>query len=467
MATQFGENLLSTNAANWVLTNATLNSGSLTIKAGGVAYTEVTALNGMNFIPEALCVQVKATQYSNKYKPTAFIHVQITFIDDNTFDALVPIVNNADGNKAILHPTVSKYDVGVSAFKRIRHTVKSSEDIVLTTYTLQKSINDVVLEDRDYYGVQLSQKDGLTIKRMTNNELQSEAIFNSDILSMRAKIDGQMKDCIYFNTEKQRYCLSGDVLIEGSIQAEATITEAMYAEQGDISQLTVDRLETSDKIKRYLSKDTSDMAFIRIEGVELRFIIATVSVNESGVAETKPLVNRYGSTLYWSKDISNANIVDGYPYIDNVRVYATEKNTGFPITVYSYTESIIRQIVFIYDPLKDAYYCTETFGQGAGTNAAGEIVNQGRLQKTTTEFFMKYKTEQGKEIGIQMNNSGFTDIVGMRKPTGISFSDWDKGKFYERVDGDDTRYEYNVTFDSQGRPTKITDSNGHETALYW
>lgn len=467
MATQFGENLLSTNAANWVLTNATLNSGSLTIKAGGVAYTEVTALNGMNFIPEALCVQVKAAQYSNKYKPTAFIHVQITFIDDNTFDALVPIVNNADGNKAILHPTVSKYDVGVSAFKSIRYTVKSSEDIVLTTYTLQKSINDVVLEDRDYYGVQLSQKDGLTIKRMANNELQSEAIFNSDILSMRAKIDGQMKDCIYFNTEKQRYCLSGDVVIEGAIQSDASITDALYAEQGDISQLTVDRLETSDKIKRYLSQDTSAMSFIRIEGLELRFIIASVPVNANGIAETEQLENRYGSPLYWSKDISNADIVNGYPYVDNVRVYATEKNTGFPIIVYSYTESIIRQIMFIYDPLKGATYCTETFGQGAGTNADGEIVNQGRLQKTTTEFYMKYKTEQGKEIGIKMNNNGFTDVVGMRKPTGINFSEWSNGKFYERVDGDDTRYEYAVEFDSQGRPIKIRDSAGHETAIYW
>lgn len=467
MATQFGENLLSTNAANWVLTNATLNSGSLTIKAGGVAYTEVTALNGMNFIPEALCVQVKAAQYSNKYKPTAFIHVQITFIDDNTFDALVPIVNNADGNKAILHPTVSKYDVGVSAFKSIRYTVKSSEDIVLTTYTLQKSINDVVLEDRDYYGVQLSQKDGLTIKRMANNELQSEAIFNSDILSMRAKIDGQMKDCIYFNTEKQRYCLSGDVLIEGSVQSEATITDALYAEQGDISQLTVDRLETSDKIKRYLSKDTSDMSFIRIEGLELRFIIAKVSVNESGVAETELLVNRYGSTMYWSKDISNANIVDGYPYVDNVRVYATEKNTGFPITVYSYTESIIRQIVFIYDPIKKATYCTETFGQGAGTNAAGEIVNQGWLQKTTSKFFMRYRTEQGKEIGIVMNNDGFTDLYGMRRTVGLNFSEWDKGIWGVRLEGVEERLDYSVTLNNEGVPVKITYPDGTDCPIYW
>lgn len=466
MATQFGKNLLSTNAADWVLTNATLNSSSLTIKAGGVAYTEVTELNGMNFIPEALCVQVKAEQYSNKYKPTAFIHVQITFIDDNTFDALIPIVNNADGNKAILYPTVSKYDVEVSAFKRIRYTVKSSEDIVLTAYTLQKSLNDTVLEDRDYYGVQLSQKDGLTIKRVVNDETQSEAIFNSDTLSMRAKVDGQMKDCIYFDTGKQRYRLSGDVIIEGSIQSEATITEALYAEQGDISQLTVDRLETSDKIQRYLNRDVTNLQFIRIEGLSLSFIVATVS-KTGDTPNEEQLHNRYRSPLYWKKDISNASIIDGYPYVEGERVYVTEENTGFPVMVYSYSEAVVRQIIFIFDPGTKAYYCTETFGQGSGTNAAGETVNQGWLQKTTERFFMKYRTGEGKEIGLQMNNSGFIDVIGLRKPTGINFSEWDSGKFYERIDGDDTRYEYNVTFDSQGRPTKITDSTGHETALYW
>lgn len=467
MATQFGKNLLSTNAADWVLTNATLNSDNLTVKAGGVAYTEVTALNGMNFIPEALCVQVKATQYSNKYKPTAFIHVQITFIDDNTFDALIPIVNNADGNKAILHPTVSKYDVGVSAFKRIRYTVKSSEDIVLTTYTLQKSLNDVVLEDRDYYGVQLSQKDGLTIKRTVNDETQSEAIFNSDILSMRAKVDGQMKDCIYFDTEKQRYCLSGDVLIEGAVQSDASITDALYAEQGDISQLTVDRLETSDKIQRYLNGDKTSMQFVRIEGLKLQFIIASVKTDDDGDAQTEQLENRYGSLLYWKKDISYADIVNGYPYLDDERVYATEENTGFPITVFQYTEAVVRQIVFEYDSLTGAYYCTETFGQGSSVGTDGTVYNQGFMQKTTQEFFLKYRTTQGKVIGLQLNNSGYTDIIGLRMGKDLNFADWDSGRFSAQIDGDDRTYEYSVLFDESGRPIKIIDYTGHECVIHW
>lgn len=412
MATQFGKNLLSTSAANWVLTNATLKSGSLTIKAGGVAYTEVTALNGMNFIPEALCVQVKAEQYSNKYKPTAFIHVQITFIDDNTFDALIPIVNNADGNKAILYPTVSKYDINVSAFKRIRYTVKSSEDIVLTEYTLQKSLNDVVLEDRDYYGVQLSQKDGLTVKRMVNDELQSEAVFNSDVLSMRAKIDGMMKDCIYFDTEKQRYHLSGDVLIDGSLQSDATVTDALYAEQGDISQLTVDWLDTSKRVRRYLSKDTSDDNYIEAHDSVLNFIAASVLFDEAGVPLTEQLINRYGAAVYWQKDISDATIIDGYPYIDGIRVYTTEDDTGFPVIVYQYKRLVKRAIDFILDPDSGIYLPTDIFG--VGTSLDKPYHGKGKILKTTGSFELSYTTSTGVVTGVYMRDDGFVDVTHRR-----------------------------------------------------
>lgn len=411
MATQFGKNLLSTKASDWVLTNATLNSSSLTIKAGGVAYTEVTELNGMNFIPEALCVQVKAEQYSQRYKPTAFIHLQITFIDDNTFDALVPIVNNTDGNKAILYPTISKYDVGVSAFKRIRYTVKSSEDIVLTTYTLQKSLNDVVLEDRDYYGVRLSQKDGLTIKRMVNDETQSEAIFNSDVLSMRAKVDGQMKDCIYFDTEKQRYHLSGDVLIDGSIQSDASITDALYAEQGDISQLTVDWLDTSKRVKRYLSNDTSDDNYIEAHDSVLNFVTASVMF-ENDVPLTEQLVNRYGSKLYWQKDISDATIIGGYPYIDNIRVYTTEENTGFPVIVYQYKKLVKRSIDFILDQDSGVYLPTDIFG--VGTSLEKPYHGKGKILKTTGSFELSYTTSAGVVTGVYMRDDGFVDVTHRR-----------------------------------------------------
>lgn len=462
MATQFGKNLLSTKASDWVLTNATLNSSSLTINAGGVAYTEVTELSGMNFIPEALCVQVKAEQYSQRYKPTAFVHLQITFIDDNTFDALIPIINNADGNKAILYPTVSKYDIEVSAFKHIRYTIKSSEDIVLTTYTLQKSLNDVVLEGMSYYGVQLSQKDGLTIKYVVNGATQREAIFNADVLSMRAKINGQMKDCIYFDTEKQRYRLSGDVLIEGAVQSGAIITDALYAEQGDISQLTVDWLDTSKRVMRYLRNDTSDDNYIEAHDNVLNFVTASV-IFENDAPLTEQLVNRYGSKLYWQKDISSATIIDGYPYINNIRVYTTEENTGFPVIVYQYSRFVKRSMTFVLDGETGQYLPIDVYGTGYGKDDPD--MGRGFLQKKKNSFDLWFHSITGKDLGVFIGEQ-YTDIVGLRKTTALDFSGWDTGSFAETVDGDLTE-TYGVEFDSQGRPIKITDGDGHETTVNW
>ena len=78
-----------------------------------------------------------------------------------------------------------------------------------------------------------------------------------------------------------------------------------------------------------------------------------------------------------------------------------------------------------------------------------------------------YTAPNGKQTGLKANTSGYLDIYGLRKPTSLNFSEWDSGHFYERVDGDDTRYAYNVEFDAQGRPVKITDNDGHETGIYW
>ena len=643
MATQFGENMLPKSAVDWVLTNATISSAGLQLLAGGVAYTEITSMSDINVVPEALCVCVKAAQYDNKYKPSAFVHIQITFIDDNTFDALVPIINNVDGNKAILYPTISKYDIDVSAFKRIRFTVKSKEALLLTEYSLQKSLNDVVREDCSYYGVTLSQREGLTVTRSTSagtrlglmnlvneqfiepygnglmrggaavangssqleyienngtgaffktgiiptadtviefdgyvidgntalygsrrNTLlasnswyciqfteegvyrlgfidaqlaasatytagvrhtfrqegnllyidgtyigsaesplsvfttaheiyavgamntggmasnfgmvrmyrmkvwqkgtlvadfvpwsitveasQSEAVFNSDILSMRAMVDGVMKDCIYFDTTAQRYRLSGDVLIDGSLQSDATMTDALYAEQGDVAQLTVDWIDTGKRIYKYLKKDTSpDFHFVG-HTTTIQFIASTV-IMEDDVPLTEQLYNRYGMPLYWQKDITDASIVNGYPYIDDLRVYTTTNNTGFPVIVYRYKDGIMREITFKQDPDTGYWFPTDIYGQGTDDM---HINGRGKILKTTDSFELSYTTSSGTVTGVYMRNDGFVDVIHRR--AGIRI--------------DTTNKNIEVTPEGELADTFIIGyaENGNELTLTW
>ncbi len=245
--------------------------------------------------------------------------------------------------------------------------------------------------------------------------------------------------------------LDGNVDVSGQLSADA-----LYAALGEIADLTVDRLSTSRRVAKYLAGDKSDDNFVRIHDQYIEFVSG---VYADGTAQAE---NPHGALLYWESDPSGASIgSDGYPYVNGERIFTTTTKTDWPVMIYTYTELVKRSIAFEQDG-NGTYTPVDVFGAG---NADG--TNKARMLKSADGFELTYATKGGNQIGFLMGNSGYTDIMGLRKSTGLNFSEWDSGRFYERIDGDDTRYAYNVEFDSQGRPTKITDSTGHETAVYW
>ena len=245
--------------------------------------------------------------------------------------------------------------------------------------------------------------------------------------------------------------LDGNVDVSGQLSADA-----LYAALGEIADLTVDRLSTSRRVAKYLAKDTSDDNFVRIHDQYIEFVSG---VYANGTAQAE---NPHGALLYWESDPSGASIgSDGYPYVNGERIFTTTTKTNWPVMIYTYTELVKRSIAFEQDG-SGTYTPVDVFGAG---NADG--TNKARMLKSADGLELTYATKGGNQIGFLLGNSGYTDIMGLRKSTGLNFSEWDSGRFYERIDGDDTRYAYNVEFDSQGRPTKIRDSTGHETAIYW
>lgn len=245
--------------------------------------------------------------------------------------------------------------------------------------------------------------------------------------------------------------LDGNVDVSGQLSADA-----LYAALGEIADLTVDRLSTSRRVAKYLAGDKSDDNFVRIHDQYIEFVSG---VYADGMAQAE---NPHGALLYWESDPSGASIgSDGYPYVNGERIFTTTTKTNWPVMIYTYTELVKRSIAFEQDG-SGTYTPVDVFGAG---NSDG--TNKARMLKSADGLELTYATKSGNQIGFMLGNSGYTDIMGLRKSTGLNFSEWDSGRFYERIDGDDTRYAYNVEFDSQGRPTKITDSTGHETAIYW
>ena len=250
---------------------------------------------------------------------------------------------------------------------------------------------------------------------------------------------------------------TGYIKIDGNVNVSGQLSaDALYAALGEIADLTVDRLSTSRRVAKYLAGDKSDDNFVRIHDQYIEFVSG---VYADGTAQAE---NPHGALLYWESDPSGASIgSDGYPYVNGERIFTTTTKTDWPVMIYTYTELVKRSIAFEQDG-NGTYTPVDVFGAG---NADG--TNKARMLKSADGLELTYATKGGNQIGFMLGNSGYTDIMGLRKSTGLNFSEWDSGRFYERIDGDDTRYEYDVEFDAQGRPTKIRDSTGHETAIYW
>ena len=134
-------------------------------------------------------------------------------------------------------------------------------------------------------------------------------------------------------------------IITQTIVSNSVVTKSLYAERGDIAQLTVDWLSTSKKVMKYLNKDTSDDDYIEAheQGLELK----TASVVMGGSTPlTELLFDRNGNQLYWQKDVSYAEIIDGFPYVNGKQVYMDTEVTDYPVRVYKYSVATKMKIDF-------------------------------------------------------------------------------------------------------------------------
>lgn len=304
-------------------------------------------------------------------------------------------------------------------------------------------------EGQPYYGVTIDKANGIKIKR---SDGLSEALFNSDVFSMRAKVDDTMTDILYFDA------LLRNFVFNGILGANAILTDSIYAETGDIAELTVDRLSTSKKVRLYNLRNTSDDNFLDIQDNYQRLITGTV-IFENGQPLTEQATNRHGQGLYWQREPVSIN-AQGYPLDENgVQIYASTETTDWPVTVYQYTELTKAELAF----QQESGTYVPMLIMGAGDNNGR---TKGILHKAADGFDISFTDSNGNEQGLRMLSAGYMDLYGLRKPTELDFSGWNSGYFSEELDGSQTA-SWLVNFDSQGRPILITDGDGHETAVVW
>ena len=338
---------------------------------------------------------------------------------------------------------------------------------------VDRSLKRKVTLGQSYYGAEISRDRGLYISR---NDGKSDITLNSDFMRFRGLVDGVMVDQIYFDPVSGRY------FFNGALGADAIFTDSLYAEQGDVAELTVDRLSTSKRIRKYILGDTSDDNYIKIQDQYIQLITGTMVpdgaiITESGLPlltedgeylltesgggsyATVQAENRYGQPLYWQREpVSHTS--GGYPLDeDGGQIYATTDQTDWPVMVYAYSELIKAQYAFIHD---GTTYVPQII-LGAGDDQGN---NQGVIYKSADGLFILFSDNVGAQIGIKALGEGYMDLYGLRKTTRVDFSRWDSGHWTETVDGGRVT-EYAVEFDVNDRPVLITDGAGHETEVVW
>ena len=313
-----------------------------------------------------------------------------------------------------------------------------------------------------YYGVTITKTKGIEIKR---SDGESEAIFNSDVFAMRAKINGVMKDRLYFDP------LRGDFVFDGLLDAEALVADALYAEQGDIAELTVDRLSTSRRIRKYILQDVTDDNFVKIQDQYIQWITGTivsstgitteddiplltesglVLTEEVGAAATEQARNRFGQGLYWQRE-PVGHTSDGYPLDENgVQVYATTNVTEWPVVVYKYTELVKEQNAF---EMQGQNYIPQSI-YGAGDENGN---SKGYIYKDESGLLMRYVSSRGKNVDISYSDDGFVDAMHRRLNSLII----DKGSnaIVYTVEGDN--HLYSLTYSIDGDTISFTWPDGY------
>ena len=231
----------------------------------------------------------------------------------------------------------------------------------------------------------------------------------------------------------------GDTIITNTL-----ITNELYAQYGAIADLTVDELRT-DYIRalRYQARNTAPLDWLYIHDEEIDFLTDTVAY-AGGAPVTEQLHHR--SRYFWWTDETQTQMTSAEP-------------TAWPVTVYRYTTLVKGS--FRFETVGGVKIPTLILGAGVGDPGDPDL-GRGFLRKNTDSLALWL--HGAKDNGVFIGE--YTDLVGLRRTTAIDFSGWDGGSFSETVDGSIT-HSYAVSFGAGGVPVKITDGDGHETAVIW
>lgn len=354
-------------------------------------------------IADALCNTVNGMLYGVVYMPfeatSVYLNPLAELSDTISINGITSVI-------MIMNPILSKnFSCGIScpADEEVDH-----EYPYLTTIERQSS--RTVKLNASYYGTTISRKNGIVIDRTDGETVSARAIFNSDTLALQALKDGVLTNSVYFDAALGKFVFDGELSADVIEALSTLISPNLYAEKATISELTVDQLDTSTKVQKYLDGDASDDNFQRI--YDRVHELATASTDGSSTVQA---TNRNGELLYWTDDTQSA---------------ASTEETAYPVYTYEYTEQV-KMKIFFYELADDgATYYVPAIRWGAGTadNPDNDVCI---MYKKNNAFVMDYTNDSGEVTTLQL--SDFVDAK-MRRLKGCVINK-SAGTIWVRAEG--------------------------------
>ena len=232
-------------------------------------------------------------------------------------------------------------------------------------------------------------KNGVVITRQDG---AAELDFTAGTIGMFALIGDTMVPKLWFDAIQGTYVFDGMLSADVIEALSAIITPNLYADKATIAEITVDQLDTSDKVQKYLVNDITDDNYQLIYDQWHKF--KTASTTGTSVIQAR---NRKNELLYWA---------------DNTHKSASTEVTDYPVLTFVYeAEQTKMKIGFETDPSGETSYYIPVVEMGAGTGTGNN--GKGYIYKGADGLYIQYvHSTTGAIFTIKITDDGidFSDL---------------------------------------------------------
>lgn len=178
----------------------------------------------------------------------------------------------------------------------------------------------------------------------------------------------------------------------------------VYENAGPYAYLDILSVNTANKVKWRITRDTTNKVYSVLEGSTLKVYYSQIQTDSSGTYTQDLVRNRLGNPLYWPEDLDSYGSTDhDFPVFNGRRVYPTTTPTPYPVHVYRY---------------RDIELFSLEYDRGIRLKFSDSGNRRAEISKTTEGLVLRYLSNTGSELSKLVLDDSGTSFSGPVKSEG-------------------------------------------------